>query len=148
MPTVNDLLDRKASAEVFGVRVSTPATDAAAMLRKNKIGILVCRDEDGAMVGVLSERDFVRAVAERAGEIADLTAVDLITRDVETCIATDDLERVVRRMGAGGFRHMPVVDGKQVIGLISVTDIFRYYCDYKPDRQLDILTAYSTMSLS
>ena len=142
MSTVQELLSRKAFSDVHSVTADQPLTEAAAMMREHRIGILVVNNDEGEMVGVFSERDLVRAVAVRADEIANLKVRDLLTDRVETCLYSDDLRDVVRRMGKGKFRHMPVVDNGALIGIVSITDIFRYYMDHAPQQRLDMFAAF------
>lgn len=142
MTTVQNLLSRKPIAEIFSVEPGAALAAAAALMVENRIGALVVRAPGNPMSGIVTERDIVRAVAERPADIASLTVSDLSTASVETCACDDGLRDVVRRMGAGRFRHMPVVENGELTGLISVTDIFRYYMDHEPQARLDVMAAY------
>ncbi|MEQ8665081.1 MAG: CBS domain-containing protein [Rhodospirillales bacterium] len=142
MSTVQELLSRKAFTDVMGVTPDTPLAEAATTLRDRRIGILVVRNADGDMIGVFSERDLVRAVAVRADEVVSLTVGDMLTDRVETCTYSDDLRDVVQRMGRGGFRHMPVMENGKLIGIVSISDIFRYLMDHAPQQRLDAFQSY------
>lgn len=142
MTKIRELLERKLINDVVGAPEDMPAAEAAAILAKKRIGILVCRAAAGGMAGVLSERDIVRAVSERGGDLTGLTAADLITRNVQTCSPDDDMKAVVGIMGRGGFRHMPVIDGDRTVGVISVTDIFRFILENRPHDRVDVLKSY------
>jgi len=142
MATIQELLSRKPIDEIFAISPDARLSEAATLMIGNRIGVLVVRDLDGPMIGVLSERDIIRAVAEHAVDVAGMTVADLATQDVETCTYKDGLIDVAKRMRKGQFRHMPVTDGSKLIGLVSMTDIFRYYIDYEPNQQAKLLAAY------
>ena len=123
--TVQSILKQKGRR----VQTMTPealVSDAARVLSDQRIGILVVCDERNKVVGVLSERDLVRAVAERAGSIAELRVGDLLTRDIVTCTPHDTPQDVMRAMSERGFRHMPVVEDGELKGLISSGDILQH----------------------
>ena len=123
--TVQSILKQKGRR----VQTMTPealVSDAARVLSDQRIGILVVCDERNKVVGVLSERDLVRAIAERAVSIAELRVSDLLTRDIVTCTPHDTPQDVMRAMNKRGFRHMPVVEDGELKGLISSGDILQY----------------------
>ncbi len=127
--TVQSILKQKGRR----VQTMTPealVSDAARVLSDQRIGILVVCDERNKVVGVLSERDLVRAIAERAVSIAELRVSDLLTRDIVTCTPHDTPhdtpQDVMRAMNERGFRHMPVVEDGELKGLISSGDILQY----------------------
>lgn len=142
MATIQELLSRKPIEEIFDIAATASASDAAQAMVESRIGVLIVRDPDGPMVGIISERDIVRAVATRPSEANDLKVSDLLTENVETCRYKDGLIDVARRMRKGQFRHMPVTDEKGLVGVVSMTDIFRYYIDYEPTQQTNLMAAY------
>ena len=91
------------------------------------IGVLVVIGVKGQAIGVLSERDIVRAIAdeEQIG-IRDFPVRKLMTRDIVNCAPDDDLTKIIRLMGENAFRHMPVVRRSQVVGILSLTDVLNY----------------------
>lgn len=148
MTTISDILDHKSNREVATIMLTAKAIEGAAALAQQQIGVLVCCDKNNTLAGVFSERDVVRAFAERPHEVPNLLVSDLATRDVITCAPEDNLKEVIRQMSQGGFRHLPVVSGGILKGLISVTDIFRYLNDNSaPHERMEIYAAYATMSL-
>ena len=123
--TVQSILKQKGRH----VQTMTPealVSDAARVLSDQRIGILVVCDERNKVVGVLSERDLVRAVAARAAAIVELRVGDLLTRDIVTCTPHDTPQDVMRAMSERGFRHMPVVEDGELKGLISSGDILQH----------------------
>lgn len=142
MATVQELLSRKPIEEIFDIAPDEPISAAGALMCNHRIGALLVRTAGGPIAGIISERDIVRAVSERAAEIDTLTVNDLLTADVETCSYKDTLVDVAKRMRRGGFRHMPVTDDTGLVGLISVMDIFRYYVDHEPGQQANVMSAY------
>lgn len=101
---------------------ATMAGAAAAMVA-GRVGSLLVHDEDGAVVGILTERDVLRA----AGSDGDLLATkvrDWMTREPTTAPADQSIEDAVATMLDGGFRHLPVTDGGDVIGIVSLRALF------------------------
>ncbi|MEL7255645.1 MAG: CBS domain-containing protein [Pseudomonadota bacterium] len=122
---VANLLDGKGDA-VFSIRPQSTLKDAVMELRDKKIGALMVRDASGGLVGILSERDIVRKLADTPGETLPKKVEDIMTTSVEVCAPGDTLMSVLRRMTAGHFRHMPVVDGASLVGMLTIGDVINY----------------------
>jgi CBS domain-containing protein len=81
---------------------------------------------DRRVVGILSERDIVRTLAERGTAALEELLSQTMTRKVSTCTATETITSIMERMSAGKFRHMPVVDQGQLVGMISIGDVVKH----------------------
>ncbi len=125
VPTVADLLEGK-SDKIFVVKESASLRDAAAALARRRIGILLVVGETKGFRGILSERDLVKAMAVHGSEATTLKVGDVATHTVRACSADRTLASVLDSMKSGHFRHMPVVDGEKIRGVISITDILEY----------------------
>jgi CBS domain-containing protein len=94
---------------------------AERMVAKDVGAVLVI--DNGSLVGILTERDILRAVA---GGLTDETLVsDWMTRDPETMDPDETTQTAAVLMIHGGFRHMPIVDGDEVVGMLSIRDLMR-----------------------
>lgn len=122
---VSQILSTKPTTDVLTVTSGVSISDAAALLKQHRIGCLVVQDGGQGVAGILSERDIVRDLAATGGGCLDKTAGDLMTREVAT--ATPDLrsDQVLATMTKGRFRHMPVLDGDRLVGLISIGDVVK-----------------------
>ncbi len=98
--------------------------EALHTLVAHDIGGLVVLDETGAPVGVISERDIMRAAA-RADDFLEQRVADVMTRDPVTGSPDDELKAVLETMTVGRFRHLPVMDGDALIGLVSMGDVIK-----------------------
>lgn len=96
---------------------------AAAILTTRGIGVLPVCDEDGAMVGIISERDVVNAFARSGGGLQGMRVSRAMSTDVVTCSLEDSLEKVETMMRTNGVRHIPVVEEGNVIGIVSIRDL-------------------------
>jgi CBS domain-containing protein len=97
---------------------------ALGVLADHNIGALVVVDRDGGPIGILSERDIVRSAA-RDESVFTKTVSALMTKDVIVGVPQDDLESVGRTMTDRRIRHLPVVDQRRLVGIISIGDVVK-----------------------
>lgn len=122
---VQKLLDGK-NRDVFSVSPQQTLGEAVDILKEKRIGALVVTDAGGALVGILSERDIVRKLAETPGQTLPQKVDDVMTKNVQVCAPGDALVSVLRRMIDGRFRHMPVVDNGALCGVITIGDVVHF----------------------
>jgi CBS domain-containing protein len=99
---------------------------AAKLLSTHRIGALVVLDAGGRLVGILSERDIVRTMADVGSAVLQLPVAQVMTRNVSTCDVNDSVSSVMNRMTTGKFRHMPVLDKDRLAGLVSIGDALKW----------------------
>ena len=97
----------------------------AGVLRNARIGAVLVIDEGGRMVGILSERDVVRGIAERGADVLAEPVSSLMTREVQTCTPDSTVDQLMNRMLGEGIRHLPVLDEGSLAGIVSVRDVVR-----------------------
>jgi CBS domain-containing protein len=104
------------------VTVASDATlaEAAQLLAKHRIGALVITGAERRVVGILSERDIVHAMAAKGERALALPVSSAMTREVVTCGEDETIPDLMQRMTAGRFRHVPVVDRGQLSGIVSI----------------------------
>lgn len=109
------------------VTIEPTANLAAAvkLLAEQRIGAVVIPGADHRVVGILSERDIVRALAEHGATVLSDPIGKVMTRDVMTCSEDDTIEELMARMTTGKFRHMPVVQQGKLIGIVSIGDVVK-----------------------
>ena len=110
--------------KVVTIRPEQKLREALAMLAQHAIGALVVADAGGTLVGILSERDIVRE-AVRNERFFDLPVSAIMTKNVITGQPQDDLKAVAATMTTKRFRHLPVLDGGKVVGMISLGDVVK-----------------------
>jgi CBS domain-containing protein len=121
--TIATILARK-GVKLVTIRPDQTLREALAMLAEHSIGALVVMEARGALVGILSERDIVRE-AVRNERFFERPVSAIMTRDVITGQPHDDLNAVATTMTNKRFRHLPVLDGGTIIGVISLGDIVK-----------------------
>ena len=122
---VAQILQTKASAGVVTVTSQTTVADAAKLLAERKFGSLVISDDGKRAVGILSERDIVRAIAlQGAGVLNDPVSMHM-TASVVTCSKQATADQVLKTMTDRRFRHMPVVEEGELVGLITLGDVVK-----------------------
>jgi CBS domain-containing protein len=99
---------------------------AAKLLSAHRIGALMVLDAGGRLVGILSERDIVRTMADIGSAVLQLPVAQVMTRNVSTCDVNDSITSVMERMTKGKFRHMPVLDNDRLAGLVSIGDALKW----------------------
>lgn len=119
--SVGDILEGKGN-NVFTITADETLGRAVEELRDRRIGALIVADAAGKLEGILSERDIVRKLADTPGQTLPQRVGDIMTRKVETCGPNDPIVSVLKRMSAGRFRHMPVLEGETLIGMITIGD--------------------------
>jgi len=123
---VKQILDRRAR-DVVTVGLKTPITDAARVMTENEIGALVIKDMDGAVAGILSERDILAAVGDVEMELDGVTADALMTRKVVTCGPEDSIIQIILKFDALGIRHLVVMDDGKLVGMVSIRDVMEAF---------------------
>lgn len=116
---------REKGREVVTISGEAMLSEAARLLARRRIGAVIVRDSGSGVLGILSERDIVRAVAEHSVAALGHTVARHMTRDVSTCNETDTVDELMETMTCGRFRHMPVVDDGQLCGIVSIGDVVK-----------------------
>jgi CBS domain-containing protein len=122
--TVSRILNQK-GWKVFTIAAEAPLQQVIDTLAEHRIGVLVVTARDGTLAGILSERDVIRALHKDAGQASARTASDAMTRVVETCTPDDAEAAIMERMNTTGIRHLPVLAGGKLAGIISMRDVIR-----------------------
>jgi len=120
------ILKSKAGSGVETVPSSTSVSDAAVILTEKKIGTVVVSDDGGkTAAGILSERDIVRELAKSGGGCLTKPVGDYMTSDLVTCTSQTNVSEVLAMMTEGRFRHVPVVEDGEMVGLVSIGDVVK-----------------------
>lgn len=122
---VREILDHKGS-KVISIRPDQTLGTAVEVLRDENIGALVVTDAEGKLLGILSERDIVRKLADAPGRTLPHLVEQVMTKELETCAPDDQLVSVLRRMTKGRFRHMPVVADGNLVGMVTIGDLVNH----------------------
>jgi len=125
---VKAMLSAKES-KVITVRSDALVEAAITLLKQEKIGAVVVSDDGDSIQGILSERDVVRALVDLGGDLLTKPVSALMTRKVKTCSLDDKIEDVMSEMTHSRIRHLPVVDGGKLCGVISIGDVVKNRLD-------------------
>jgi CBS domain-containing protein len=115
-------IERHMSRNLLTSSADERIVDAARKMADRGVGAVVVL-EGGALAGILTERDILRAVA--AGLTQEATVGERMTRHPETVESSESTDQAAALMIHGGFRHLPVVDGGEVKGILSIRDLMR-----------------------
>jgi len=110
---------------VFSVQPDTIVYNAIEIMAEKNIGaLLIC--ENDKLVGIFSERDYARKIILKGRSSKDTTIGELMTPNPVTVTPESSIEDCMELMTSRRFRHLPVVEGSNVIGVISITDVVRF----------------------
>ncbi len=98
----------------------------ATQLDTLNIGAMPVAGAHGVLVGVISERDVVRALAKDGARLVERRVRDLMTREVVTCGPDTSMSDAEKLMGKHRIRHLPVVDGAKIVGMLSIRDVMSW----------------------
>lgn len=121
---VSSILRRKGT-HVETAKSQTTVTEAAERLAAKGIGSLVILDDAGNLLGVLTERDLVRALSQQGGTSLRLPVSDLLGEHPATCKPEDSLRNVMSIMTRRRARHLPVIAGENLVGIVSIGDVVK-----------------------
>ncbi|MGI1661252.1 CBS domain-containing protein [Palleronia sp. KMU-117] len=124
--TVAKILMSKGSAEVVTVPPGTLVSEVARILSEKRIGTVVVSKNGRTADGILSERDIVREIGRRGQTCLSDRVEDMMTSNITTCGKADRADEVLATMTNGRFRHMPVVEDGEMVGLITIGDVVKY----------------------
>lgn len=122
---INQILKVKKDRTVFTIEPGATVTQAAATLSERRIGTLVVSEDGTTPLGILSERDIVRELGKRGTGCMKDRVEELMTSNLVTCTPMDEIVEVLQKMTDGRFRHMPVLDDDELVGLVSLGDLVK-----------------------
>lgn len=122
---VQQILTSKSVGEVFTLAPGATLSEAAALLSEKRIGAIIVSRDGKHPAGILSERDIVRELGKRGVSCMADSVDTVMTTKLIGCTKSDSADSVMQQMTDGRFRHMPVMEGDVMIGLISIGDVVK-----------------------
>ena len=130
MKTAAQLIADKKNKEVISIAPNRPVIDALIILAEYKIGTLVVMDQD-KMVGIFSERDYAREVVLKGKSSKITTIEEVMTKNVLVGHGKDTFEKAMTLMTENHIRHLPIMDGQNMIGMLSLGDVAKEMIVYQ-----------------
>lgn len=112
--------------DVVTIDPAATLAEATRLLAEKRIGAALILGADRRLVGIISERDIVRALAAGGAAALEEPVSKMMTRKVETCNEGETVASIMERMTAGKFRHMPVIDQGRLSGMVSIGDVVKH----------------------
>jgi CBS domain-containing protein len=122
--TVAAILKHK-GYDVASVQPTITIAEVARLLTERRIGAVVVQDGTSQLLGIVSERDIVHGLAANGANVLDMTAGQIMTRALQTASPRTTVPEAMTLMTAGRFRHLPVVEGGVLVGIVSIGDIVK-----------------------
>jgi CBS domain-containing protein len=123
--TVKAILSNK-GRNVITTEPAATLESGIRILAEREIGTLVVLDVQQRVIGVLSERDIVRALAERGASALIEPLSRVMTRKVSTCTESETVKSIMKQMTACKLRHVPVVEQERLVGIVSIGDVVKH----------------------
>ena len=111
--------------EIVGIEPTRSVADAATLLAARRIGAILVLAPGRELVGIISERDIVRALAEFGAGVLDRSVSDLMTRELQTATCETTVQQAMEMMTLGRFRHLPVEKDGKLYGIVSIGDVVK-----------------------
>jgi len=128
-------------ASVISVRPTATIAEVARLLSARRIGGVVVQDNAEQLLGILTERDIVHALAAHDARALDMTAAQLMTRSLVTATPHSTVHEAMGLMSQGRFRHLPVLEDGKLVGIVSIGDVVKSRI-MQQDADVDSLKAY------
>jgi CBS domain-containing protein len=138
--TVKAILSTKGS-DVTTTDPTATLESGIRILAERGIGALVVLGADHQVIGILSERDIVRALAERGAAALTEPLAQVMTRKISTCTQSESVNSIMEQMTAGKFRHVPVVEQERLVGIVSIGDVVKHRL-METEREFEALHDY------
>jgi len=133
--------------EVVSISSTADLAAASKLLKKRQIGVLIVLAEDDRLVGILSERDIVHAMADGGDAVRQLPVSQVMTPKVLTCDVNDSISSVMERMTQGKFRHMPILDKDHLAGIVSNRDLLKWHLETIREHMRQLETSFAELDL-
>ena len=140
MKTLHQILKEKKHQELISIAPNRPVFDALVILAEYKIGALAVMDGE-KLVGIFSERDYAREVVLQGRSSKTTHIHEVMTCNVIVGKPDDFVESAMRLMSEKKFRHLPIVDGEKVLGMLSLGDLVKEIIDDQ-QRAIKALESY------
>jgi CBS domain-containing protein len=138
--TVKSILEKK-GRDVVTIDPHATVGTAASLLEQRRIGALVVLGADRRVIGILSERDVVGAIAARGAAALSTPLAAEMTRNVFTCREDDTVSALMEQMTTRKFRHIPVVENDRLVGIVSIGDVVKHRLQ-EMEHESEALTDY------
>ncbi len=111
--------------DIFAVKEHATIAEAVAVLNDKNIGAVVVQNNDGGIVGILSERDVVRRLGDKGADALNMSVADCMTANPFTCSPDASVDEMMTQMTQKRIRHLPVTNNNGIVGVISIGDVVK-----------------------
>ena len=115
------------SESAYTIQSDQTAHESARMFDADKFRALLVFDAQGKLAGVLSEHDVVKGMSRFGPAVTEIAVAELCTARIISCSPHDSIVEVMQIMESNGIRHLPVIDGDRVLGIISILDVMNVW---------------------
>jgi len=135
MTKVDDILREKRNTRILTVRLRETVATAVALMKRENVSALVvkdvCRTEGNVVVGIVSERDVARGLADHGAAVLDMEVSAFVNRPLACCKLNDSLGTILAVMDEHQVRLLPVLEDHTLVGVVSISDVIRHLVEAK-----------------
>ena len=119
----------KDQGDIITIGADATVDDAAKLIKQHRIGALLVTNGDASIAGIISERDIVTGFSEYGAKLEGMLVSDLMTSSLIKCSPDENVNNALGLMSDRGIRHLPVFDGEDLAGFVSIRDLLRQKID-------------------
>lgn len=127
--------------DIIRIGEAEPVSAAVKLLHEKRIGAVLVENAASEIVGILSERDLVRGMSLHGADLHGVAVAELMTTQLIRCAPDDSINQAMAKMTDRRIRHLPVFDGEDLVGLVSIGDLVKFRID-EIQTESDALRAY------
>ncbi len=137
---IGEILGHK-GRQIFSVLPTDTVREVTRVLGERRIGAALVMDSANQLLGIISERDIVRSLMRNGARTLEMTAAQLMTSDITTASPGTTVAEAMRVMTERRFRHIPVLEGEALVGLVSIGDVVKSRI-MEQEQEVDNLRAF------
>lgn len=139
---LSELLQNR-TGEVYRIKINDSVLNAASLMTEHRIGALFVEDEQASIIGIISERDIVFGVSQHQANLQNIKVSELMTTELIRCKPDNTVNEAMGMMTDRRVRHLPVFEGDNMVGLVSIGDLVKYRI-MEVQSEADAMRAYIT----
>jgi len=125
MTTLEDFLKLNKNRKIWTTTKDKNVRQALILMSENNIGAIIVVDNNDSPIGIFSERDYARKIILKGKSSKDTLLDEVMTKELITVTKNYKIDQCMKKMNEKGIRHLPVIENKKIVGIISIRDVLK-----------------------